>query len=190
MTIDLTHDTQSCFRSLTRALSFPGRIINLNEANKIRWTEEIPSLFILLAQTLMDGESTFSYLGKSDEGARLLSQITYAKETEIERADFIFVEEEEDLIPALERAKRGDLENPQTGATVITRARTLERGNHWIAEGPGIKKPKDLLLGLTTEWDKVREEINREYPLGVDILLTDQSTHLMALPRTTKLRRA
>jgi alpha-D-ribose 1-methylphosphonate 5-triphosphate synthase subunit PhnH len=89
----------------------------------------------------------------------------------------------------LNRAKIGHLEDPHRSATLIVQVPTLSRGNSWEITGPGVKDFKTIQLGLTTNWDKVRAERNAEYPLGLDILLVEKGGKLMALPRTTQMRR-
>ncbi|TBL70524.1 phosphonate C-P lyase system protein PhnH [Paenibacillus thalictri] len=54
--------------------------------------------------------------------------------------------------------------------------------------GPGIRGTQFCCLsGVSPAWLKVREAINDEYPMGVDMYFFTESGELMALPRTTKL---
>jgi alpha-D-ribose 1-methylphosphonate 5-triphosphate synthase subunit PhnH len=58
-TIDLVHDTQKTFRSITKAMSYPGRIIALEAVHKLTWTEEVPAVLLLSGPDLFGRRSEF-----------------------------------------------------------------------------------------------------------------------------------
>lgn len=83
---------------------------------------------------------------------------------------------------------RGDLANPDLGATILLIAGSLGEGRIRLnLRGPGLEQPRDLLLdGIAPEWFIKREEWGDRFPLGVDLILIDGG-RIAALPRTTKI---
>ncbi|TDX00833.1 alpha-D-ribose 1-methylphosphonate 5-triphosphate synthase subunit PhnH [Dinghuibacter silviterrae] len=55
--------------------------------------------------------------------------------------------------------------------------------------GPGIERVNELsVLGLTAEFLETLREQNREFPLGIDLILADAGGRIAAIPRSTKVQ--
>ena len=214
MKMDRVHDLQKAFRRMVAAHSFPGRILSL--ADILGGVDDdlvLPAHLCVPAMTLLDAEMGFAVASpRSDEQSRLISQLTYARPLPATEADFLLAGAGDNyVLAALEAAKEGTLENPHEGATVIMEvagmssddpsnaegawdaeaaaAGEAEDWPEWILTGPGIETRRCLRVAGSPRWADVRAERNREFPMGVDVILVDPSGRLAALPRTTKMRR-
>ena len=205
MMLDRVHDIQDAFRKMVSAHSFPGRIVSL--AGILDGVDDdlsLPAHLCVPAMTLLDAETGFAVASsRSAEQSRLISQLTYARSLPPAEADFLLAEAGDDyVLAALEAAKEGTLENPHEGATIIMEVAGLSSDDpsssgaaendgwpEWILTGPGIETEKRLRVAGSPQWAAVRAERNREFPLGVDLILVDASGRLAALPRTTKMVR-
>ena len=56
---------------------------------------------------------------------------------------------------------------------------------HLTLEGPGIANTENVEIAGSEYWMDARAEANKEYPLGVDMILIDRQSNIMCLPRTT-----
>ena len=55
--------------------------------------------------------------------------------------------------------------------------------------GPGIKKENYMQVKIKGDWLGEREKKNIEYPLGIDMILLDEESNVMCLPRTTQIKK-
>ncbi|WP_028975253.1 phosphonate C-P lyase system protein PhnH [Spirochaeta cellobiosiphila] len=193
-TIDPVHHTQKVYRQLVKAFSFPGRIYTLGIDDKITTTKD--DMVLLLGCTLLDQGVLVSLVGSYDD--TFLHQLTHMKRTTKEKADFLFVlnqEIKEEASLCFTAAKKGSELNPHEGATILLSiedlsllAETLPTESHYQLSGPGIKdvvqwKP----LPFLECWIPERNKACSYFPLGVDVLLFDQYGRLCGLPRTTTI---
>ncbi len=169
--------TQNTFSVLLQAMSHPGRIYSNS-----------PLLYVL--RTLLDQEVGFCAIGTEKEYLETnVAELTGCPITEVSKADFIIVPGWESKGEIL-KAKRGTLEYPDTGATVIYAVESLrDRDNGKtiaLLTGPGIRN-EVALSGLGRgELSHIRE-INSEFPLGIDCIFADSENRIMCIPRSTKL---
>ena len=84
-------------------------------------------------------------------------------------------------------AKRGTLTNPQQSATILIETDYLSNGNQLTLEGPGIELTENVEIAGSEFWMTERARAVEEYPLGIDIILIDQNSNIMCLPRTTNI---
>lgn len=191
---DLVHDIQIAYRKVVDSMSRPGMISNLSEEadNAAFQTGCFPSTEIL-ALMLLDTEVTFKVMSKREEKiSSLINQLTYAKTAEADRANFIFLLkdcEQEQLKAALQSAKTGSLVNPHESAIVIIETESVSTGTGLTLTGPGIETEQAANITAADTWLDIRSEKNREYPMGIEIILTDASHSILCLPRTTKIRK-
>ncbi|MFC5447422.1 phosphonate C-P lyase system protein PhnH [Paenibacillus aestuarii] len=192
MSLDMVHDIQSAYRQLVDSMSRPGLITSVaEEAGKLG---ELPSLLpatLIVAQMLLDTEVTFKVVAEREgQAAHLLSQLTYAKEAALEEADYIFVlsdASQEQRLQAMQAAKIGELRDPHHAATVIMETSSLTGGPKLRLSGPGIQSVAQAEIDMDGSWVDVRAERNVEFPLGLDLIFTDNTHRLLALPRTTQV---
>lgn len=161
---------QTMFRSLLNAFSYPGLTTELTDANS--------SLAILA--TLVDAETTLA------DPDQLLSDLTKTRlNTSIvdtDKANYIIARG--DLSPSF-TPQLGTLESPESGATVIVLVDSFTDSGRWCLSGPGIEQSLYVdISGLESSWLHTRNIWCRDFPLGVDLILTDQK-RCLALPRST-----
>ncbi|MDD9266743.1 phosphonate C-P lyase system protein PhnH [Paenibacillus sp. GCM10023248] len=192
--LDRVHDIQTAYRRVVDAMARPGTIADLSEeAAKLDGVQGCLPATFLLAQMLLDTEVTFKVVSEREkETAYWLSQLTYAKEAALEEADFIFVLQDaspECLLQAIEAAKVGELKDPHSSSTVIVESAGVAGGGTKLRfTGPGIQSSAAAQLAIGgDEWIDARAERNAEFPLGLDLMFTDASHRLLAVPRTTQV---
>jgi alpha-D-ribose 1-methylphosphonate 5-triphosphate synthase subunit PhnH len=208
MVLDKVHDLQSVFRNLLQAFSFPGRIVEISGTIS-RMDADLPLAphLVLPALTLLDAETTFSVVSdQSDVHSKLLSRLTYARYLPPQEADFLFVTANQDhILQALQDAREGTLEEPHRGSTIVLETGYLfsddpENETHqespaawtpgdrkWELTGPGIPGRRILQAAGMDGWNHRRTDRNREFPLGVDMVLVTPEGKLAALPRTSRI---
>jgi alpha-D-ribose 1-methylphosphonate 5-triphosphate synthase subunit PhnH len=189
---DPVFDSQKIFRCILDSMARPGKI-NLLPATGLCPPGEWCSHVAAVAFTLLDREVTFCVLGK--EAQKMESYLvlnTGSRPVKVEEADFIIVPGK-DLIPRLSLAKRGNLEYPDGGATVIVTVDEIlsdpehrYQGLAVTLSGPGIPDHCRLLIrGLHLSYLEHFNNLNREYPLGVDWIMVAEDGRIACLPRTT-----
>ncbi|MDO9198341.1 phosphonate C-P lyase system protein PhnH [Rhodoferax sp.] len=161
---------QTVFRQLLRVFSFPGRIETMTEGDALTQT----------LATLVDREATLA------DPQNLLNDLTrqrlQARMTGPERAQFIVAA---GRLPPIFEPNLGTLESPEQGATILLKVASLGKGTCWQLTGPGIATTQTLsIAGLDPAWLVRRKVWNESFPLGVDLILMDE-TRIVALPRTT-----
>jgi alpha-D-ribose 1-methylphosphonate 5-triphosphate synthase subunit PhnH len=191
---DAVHDIQEAYREVLECMARPGRIGSIQyQAQKINIDSNCRSSTLVLALMLLDTEVSFKIFPEQRQNvvSRLFNQLTYSRELCSEKADLIFILEDadsKDFISAVKYAKTGDIVNPHTSATIIIEAISLTEKGGIILSGPGI--PKECRVGIESadNWFTIREEKNKEYPMGIDIIFVGPSYEIMCIPRTTVLR--
>lgn len=172
-------DSQACFRTLLEAYSTPGRIIGL----PVPLTPPMglsPACAALLL-TLADAQTKIS-LGDEHPAQDWLVFHTGALLATQEGADFTIATTR----PALRLLPQGTDEAPEGGATLILDLPSLDEGQRFRLEGPGLRAPVEQTLpldaGFVAEWQAQRFTA----PRGVDLLLC-AGTRMLALPRSLKI---
>ncbi|MEI3612476.1 phosphonate C-P lyase system protein PhnH [Pseudogracilibacillus sp. SO30301A] len=190
MVTDQVHYTQNVYRDVLNAMSRPGDIVCLVEAdssfaktfNCFRATSSL--LF-----TLLDHDVTYHLI--SDDSVNMSTMITaytLARHVPVEEADFIIVlmdAQESEVEHALKTCKVGTLRDPHLSATWIVETEPLQLGKEIKLTGPGIETETLLQVQLAqTFWD-IRKERLSEFPLGLDIIFTNRRNEVLCMPRTT-----
>ena len=192
MKLDMVHDIQRAYRQTLDSMSRPGLISNFrNQADKIDMANSCFDSTLVLVLMLFDTEVKFKVCSEREaELDKLINQLTYAKATEVESADYILVLNDakpEDLEQAFRMAYPGDLLDPHKAATIIIEADSVSNDRDLILTGPGIEKERYIDVKTTDRWVDLRAEKNSEYPLGIDIIFTDRDDNILCLPRTTQI---
>lgn len=192
MQLDLVHDIQKVYRKTLDSMSRPGLISNINEqAGKLDVAIGCFRSTLVLALMLFDTEVKFKvYSERATEITKFINQLTYAKETEAESADFILILNDaktDELEKALLLAYSGDLLNPHQGATILVEADFVSNDRDLILTGPGIAEERSIKVKVSGNWVDIRSEKNIEYPLGIDLIFTDRDDNIICLPRTTQI---
>jgi len=198
MVLDAVHGIQQAYREVVRAFAGPGTIVSIAEqASQIDLETTLPPPLVLLAMMLLDAETEFAIeSGQPDTDAALISQLTYSHRTAHDEAAFLLVTDSgttaahaADLVA---RARVGTLLSPHLGATILLESTSLSPEirtgeTNLVLTGPGIENETLLSVGGPGDWIASRAEANREYPLGVDMVLFTREGSLVALPRTTRV---
>jgi alpha-D-ribose 1-methylphosphonate 5-triphosphate synthase subunit PhnH len=190
MRLDPVHDLQGVFRALMAAMSSPGSIHDIAPfAGKIDISSPIPGPMLAIAMTLLDAETSFCLRYPCAEFAEsAVSRITSARPAAVGEADFILaVEDDRGLADAIREARVGTLVDPHRGATLVALSDRLSAGGRLRLSGPGVASVAFIDAGLGDAWMEARAVKNREYPLGIDMLIVDRSGRVAALPRTTQV---
>jgi alpha-D-ribose 1-methylphosphonate 5-triphosphate synthase subunit PhnH len=199
-TIDSVHDIQQAYRHVLDAMSTPGLIIDWTEfAQKLHQPKVMSPSAALLALILLDTETSFAVVAgetlhssESQQVLRWINEMTYARIAPIDQAQFLFILADTDSLlaaQALSQANLGTLLNPHESATVIVETQAIAQSpaDQFILKGPGIKHEQVLAMRSDWQWQSIRSELNREYPLGVDMMFVDRNHQLVCLPRTTQI---
>lgn len=189
--------TQKTFRTLLQAMSHPGRIYEFAHESVIGSREtELQGLFSVLL-TLLDHEVAFAVKGCGEEFEQKITRVTGSMPASLKKADFIIVPSGDSEGEIL-MARRGALEYPDAGATVIYLVKSLSDCNGAfdkdngaqavVLKGPGIYNEIAAAIGgLNRQELFYLKEINSEYPLGVDSIFIDGSCRVMCIPRSTRI---
>ena len=192
MKLDLVHDIQAAYRQTLDSMSRPGLISNIrDQADNLNMEISCFGSTLVLVLMLFDTEVKFKVCSEREaELAKLINQLTYAKATEVESADYILVLNDAkaaDLEKAFRMAYPGDLLDPHKAATIIIEADAVSNDRNLILTGPGIEKERYINVKTTDRWVDLRTEKNSEYPLGIDLIFTDWYDNILCLPRTTQI---
>lgn len=179
MHIQTIEQGHQAFRAVLKAMSRPGTIVALSG------DDVEPALRLL--SCLVDNDTGFAVLGDPDLEARL-ARYTSGRPVALVEAEFL-VAAHGVTGGCLAGCRRGSLEYPHTGATVVYLVRRL--GGPGLAiglAGPGIKGRKVLTVdGLGSGEPAILAAINRDFPLGMDAILLDREGRLACIPRSTTI---
>jgi alpha-D-ribose 1-methylphosphonate 5-triphosphate synthase subunit PhnH len=81
----------------------------------------------------------------------------------------------------------GTLTNPHPSATIIMETMHLSNESSLCLSGPGIKTTHSLSVDGSDAWLEARAYVNKEYPLGMDLIFVDEAANIASIPRTTKI---
>ncbi|MGC9420318.1 MAG: phosphonate C-P lyase system protein PhnH [Rhodovulum sp.] len=167
---------QALFRRILDVAARPGQIADLGDLLDGR-----PAALAALA-TFCDNTQTLADLTGtlSDTDLAFLDVSKAAPE----QAGFILTAgtAAPDFAPHL-----GTLDTPEGGATIIVMVESLMDGAALTLTGPGIATQTRLApSGLADGWLTARARWCADFPMGVDMVLTDQ-THLAVISRTTRI---
>ncbi|MEK4566418.1 phosphonate C-P lyase system protein PhnH [Alkalihalobacillus sp. FSL R5-0424] len=180
MQVDMVHDTQRAFRTVLDAMARPGKISRLHNSQNAT---------AMLAYTLLDREVSYHMLpGFNEQLQQTIALHTLAQQTDPSNADFLFISAAtppHHIQEALIEVKNGTLIDPHQSATIIFQTPHITEGTTWRLTGPGIQSTTQLTFHFPPELHQIRQAKNQEYPLGIDLIITDTSGQIAAIPRTT-----
>src|SRR3954447_17820790 len=115
----MVHDLQSVYRKLVDSTSRPGLISDLRKEAALVEDEDqkgCSASVLLIALTLFDQEVSFKVFSpQADSVSKTINQLTYAKPTEANNADFLLILRDAEkgcFEEAIISAKAGTLKNP------------------------------------------------------------------------------
>ena len=185
---DFVFDGQKVFRELLHVLANPGTIGSIRkQAGKFAGSHQA---LMALGCTLLDNEETM-YVEKNPVLSADLHSLTLCHETDLDKADYIFLSSEMNygsMEQILKHIKHGTYADPQQSATVFLQCTELSGRDSMTLEGPG--KKDSLTVHLCPYIKKVtalRQSLQIEYPLGVDLVIADLTGNMMGVPRLCRL---
>lgn len=181
--------TQDAFRVLMDCLARPG---------KINWLVDpgftpppgLSPYSVLILITLLDGETSFTVLPFHDPWIEYIQHNTGARISNVPGAEYVLVDGSED-IPDIDKVNRGDLLSPEKGATLLFQVDKIEESPGAAStgiklQGPGVKGTRDVYIsGMgSSHWPRLKQ-LNREYPLGVDLFIVALDGRVIGIPRSS-----
>lgn len=181
-------DSARDYRILLSAMARPGSIHDFSGG---AWNAPpgVSDAFAAIALALLDSGTSFAPAGISAETERYLTTRTRCRQVTCEEADFLLLGSAEANEDKLAVAKRGLLEYPDQGATVVAELTGMAAepapGTIAIsASGPGIDGTARFhVRGVHPVWLATLRACNAEFPLGVDAIFTCGS-RFVCLPRS------
>ncbi len=188
---DRVFTSQRLFRLLLDAMARPGKIVPL-PALDLDPPQGLTCFMAGLAFTLLDRETSFAVLPGCEPWSRYLLLNSGSRAAAVSEAEFIIVDGQADL-PSLLDVRRGDLLFPDRGATLMIMLSGIgaEYGDIGLAlQGPGVFGVRTVhLSGLCPANLERVIDLNREFPLGVDLILSDSRGALVCIPRSSTIIR-
>ena len=172
-------------------MSRPGKI-NVLPPMEIEPPAGINKASALIAFALLNTDVSFAVEGRNKQEIReYIALNTTANPQAVNQADFIFISGLHD--PAIiAEAKFGNLSYPEESATFIINVSkiskaTLTNTQAMLLKGPGIKTSETVFIaGISAELLDAVKEQNLEFPLGIDLMLTDPDNNLLCIPRSNQ----
>ncbi len=167
---------QALFRHLMQAMTYPGRIHNLQAL--LDQAEVYRGILAVLLDTHTSLADEHQLLPEDDW------PLLQARPAQSAEADYVLCDGAQavHIHPRL-----GELANPERSATLLIKVDDLQQGEQSInLHGPGIVDRITIRpRGLNPQWWEKREEWTGAFPLGVDMILSDQH-RLMCIPRSSQ----
>lgn len=182
-------DAQQHFRLLLDSMSRPGKI-NTIPFIDLQQPPAMNNACALVALALLNTDVGFC-TANGNEVTRFIAQRTAATATGLSLADYVF-------IPGMHSAgfiaqlKIGTLSYPEDSATIIAdvvqlSADPVDGALQVTLKGPGILGSETVYIaGLNPLLLDDLHQQNQEFPLGIDLILTDKDNHVMCIPRSSQ----
>ena len=187
---DEIFDAQAHYRLLLDSLARPGKI-NVMPQLELTTPRGIHAAGALVGFALLNSDVSFYVDGPAAEDVSLYLLVnSSAKPAEIEEADFVFLHGTA-AADSLYRLKTGSLPYPENSATVIVAVDELggETGLVLTLSGPGVDGERRLAVaGMDTALLEALVTINAEFPLGIDLVLTDPTGRIACIPRSSRVK--
>lgn len=205
---DPVFDAQEHYRILLDAMARPGKInilprllLSVPVATQGAITPIFTDAAALIGFALLNSDVSFYVDGPgADLVTRYLIVNTSARPAELEEADFVFSSGHVSAV-LIEAMKKGSLPYPEEGATLVasvgalaTEPSGLGTGNAGsdlalTLQGPGIADKQTFYVhGLNATLVEALQQSNMEFPLGIDLILTDGDGRVACIPRSSRIR--
>jgi len=183
-------DAQIHFRILLNAMAHPGTIYAFQKM-ELTPPNNINLASVCIGFALMNADVSFAVQNEHEvEIAHYLALNTGATIVTLAQTDYLFTTGNASP-SSITSLKTGTLSYPENSATLIIDVNQLSSSptiNALAIElsGPGIENTTTLYItGLSSTLLEAIQEQNTEFPLGLDIMLTDQNNQLACIPRSS-----
>jgi alpha-D-ribose 1-methylphosphonate 5-triphosphate synthase subunit PhnH len=185
-------DAQIHFRILLNAMAHPGTIYAFQKM-ELTPPNNINLASVCIGFALLNADVSFAVQNENEvEITQYIALNTGASIATLDQTDYLFITG--NAAPScIESLKIGTLPYPENSATLIIDVNHLSSSpseNTLAIElsGPGIENTTTLYInGLSSTLLKTIQDQNTEFPLGLDIMLTDQNNQLACIPRSSKI---
>lgn len=185
---DFVHDGQKVFRELLNVMANPGTVKSI--AAQTEKFGEVYAPLTALGCTLLDNEEVM-YVEKNPRLAAELHDLTLCREGELEQADYIFLSSQMNygsMEEVMKNVKKGTYKDPQNSATIIILCDEMKGDVEMNLKGPGIKGIKMVRVQQYIKTIlMIRQSLQTEYPLGIDLVFVTPDGELMGIPRLCKI---
>ena len=185
-------DAQIHFRIILNAMAHPGTIYAFQQM-ELTPPNNINLASVCIGFALMNADVSFAVQNENEvEITQYIALNTGASIATLDQTDYLFITGNE-APSCIESLKIGTLPYPENSATLIIDVNHLfsSPSENTLAielSGPGIENTTTLYInGLSSTLLKTIQEQNTEFPLGLDIMLTDQNNQLACIPRSSKI---
>jgi alpha-D-ribose 1-methylphosphonate 5-triphosphate synthase subunit PhnH len=187
---DEIFDAQAHYRLLLDSMARPGKI-NVMPQLELTTPRGIHAAGALVGFALLNSDVSFYVDGLAAEDVSLYLLVnSSARPAEAEEADYVYLDGTA-AAEILYRLKTGTLPYPESSATVIVAVEELggETGLVLTLSGPGVDGERQLTVaGMGTALLEALVTINAEFPLGIDLVLTDPTGRIACIPRSSRVR--
>ncbi|HBG1439724.1 TPA: phosphonate C-P lyase system protein PhnH [Clostridioides difficile] len=182
--------TQEIYRKMLDSASFHGKLNNIDNIN-IENNTKLLNGAIGIAITLLDQEVTFYIENYTQKDIKNIRALTMSNQIDYRKSDYIFLDinSEVDIL----QIKIGSFEYPDESATIVHQVNDLSTYSQtkYIKldlSGPGIKSKNSIYInGIREEFIERLSSINKDYPIGIDLILVDKKGEIAFIPRSSKL---
>lgn len=185
---DFVHDGQKVFRELLNAMANPGTIKSI--ALQTAKFHETYAPLTALGCTLLDNEEKM-YVEKNPKLSSELHDLTLCKAGELEEADYIFLSSQMNygsLEEIMKNVKKGTYADPQDSATLVILCDEIEGNAGMIIKGPGVNGKMTVnVQQYVKSIVSIRQGLQIEYPLGIDLVFVTPDGKMMCIPRLCKI---
>jgi alpha-D-ribose 1-methylphosphonate 5-triphosphate synthase subunit PhnH len=185
------HDAQRYYRLLMDSMARPGKINTFYDKD-IFPPADLNKATSLIAFALLNADVFFHYAGENvDAVNNYILLNTSSSPVDAEYADFVF-QKGNVQSSVISRMKVGSLAYPEEGATVVMDVQyissdPLEECIRVMLKGPGVDGEKAVYVkGLSGDMLTELADVNIEFPLGVDLILTDIHNNIICIPRSNR----
>jgi alpha-D-ribose 1-methylphosphonate 5-triphosphate synthase subunit PhnH len=176
-------NAQSCFRSIMDAMARPGRTQMVTGVSAPKPLCNAAAAVLL---TLADHETPLWLDPQADTAREWIAFHTGAAIVSMDRSTFGVAL----TFPDLAAFPNGTDEMPETSATIIVQVDSLEAGQRFVLQGPGLREPAILAAtGLPTDFAAIWQRNHALFPRGIDLILC-AGDRLTALPRSVSIKDA
>ena len=202
---------QQAFRALLDAMARPGEVAELPAATATAEADAraagLFSATVTVADVLLDAATSVAVAGeRGSDAERVLSRRAHVLSAAADDAPYAILPLDVDGAEAcafVSCLTSGTLVDPHLGATCVVECGTLlgtdaagartgsvsgaQHAGLWELSGPGIK---DTARFACDRGEALQARIERadEFPCGIDLVLVDRASHVVAVPRSSALR--
>lgn len=186
---DFVHDGQQVFRELLSAMSNPGSKRSIRKQSE-KFTDTY-AVLTAIGCTILDNEQKM-YVEKNQELASRLHNFTLCRNGHLGEADYVFLSAEMNygsMEEILKNVKKGSYADPQDSATLFVLCQELEGKTDMTISGPGVEGSLKVKVSRYIKTIvKLRQSMEMEYPLGVELVFVDPYGEIMCIPRLCEIK--